>query len=166
MFTSVVISVWLRPLPAQDHFQLIAGQKFNAALPKDFYLEGNSIPTESRNAALIKTSAGVRLIVALLDTSGYCSQVQQKYLGMIISEGTTSVCEISVQVGSYGFGLEKPRPGSEANAIFNLYNQAGAKVASCVAKRDANIKQPKPLDFLEKDGFARLYLGRYWLDLR
>src|SRR5215467_3783749 len=109
VFALLMISASFKLLPAQDHFRLITGEKFAAALPKEFYLEGNAIPTESRNAALVKTSAGARLMVALLDTTGYCSQVQQKYLGMIISEGTTSIGEIPVPVGSYGFGLEKPK---------------------------------------------------------
>jgi hypothetical protein len=167
IFALVITSASFTLLPAQGHFQLITREKFAAALPKEFYLEGNAIPTESRNAALVKISTGAPLIFGLLDTTGYCSQVQQKYLGMIISEGTASVCEIPVPVGSYGFGLEKPKPGSETHAVFNLYNQAGAKIAFCNAKRDASLKQPKPLEIvLRKDRSARLYLGRYWLELR
>jgi hypothetical protein len=88
-------------------------------------------------------------------------------MGMMITEATPSICGRTIMVGSYGFGLNRPARGSEADAIFNLYNQAGAKVVSCVARRDARMAQPKPLQvILSSKGTARLYLGRYWLEIR
>jgi hypothetical protein len=93
--------------------------------------------------------------------------VQQKYEGMVISEGKVSLCGKPLEVGSFGFGLAKPAPTSAADAKFFLYNQGGAKVAECAAKKDSQIKQPKPLQVvMEKGGPARLYLGRYWLEIK
>jgi hypothetical protein len=161
------LPVFLVAASATGQFRQVTGKEFDAAFPKDFYLEGNSIPTEKRNAALLRTPAGARLIFALLDTTGYSSAIQQKYLGMMITEGAVSICGNSVGVGSYGFGLDKPKPGSDADAGFNLYDQAGAKVAGCTAKRDAEIKQPRPFQVvLGKDGSTRLYLGRFWIELK
>jgi hypothetical protein len=156
-----------RAAPPQDNFRQLTGKEFESALPKDFYLEGNAIPTEKRNAALLKGPSGARLLFALLDTSGYSSQIQQKYIGMMINEGATSICGNAVAVGSYGFGLVKPQPGGAGGAAFNLYNQAGEKVAGCAATPDTAIRQPKPLQVVvSKNGPARLYLGRYWLEFR
>ena len=42
---------------AQSKFEVVAGKAFDSAVPKDFYLEGNAIPTEKRNAVLVKTPA-------------------------------------------------------------------------------------------------------------
>ncbi len=152
---------------AQDAFELLTGKAFETAIPNDFYLEGNRIPVEKRNAALLKTPAGARLLLALLDTTGYSSQIKQKYAGMIITEGIVSVCSVSLSVGSYGFGLEKPAATSSEDAKFFLYNQAGERVGDCGAEKDKALKQPKPLSIvLSKEAGARLYLGRYFLELK
>lgn len=164
---AVLLAAWPSNVRAQGAFEQITGTAFEKAFPKDFYLEGNSIPTESRNAALLKTPQGARVLFALIDTTGYSSQIKQKYIGMMISEGKFSVCGISVGVGSYGFGLDKPAPTSNADAKFFLYNQAGEKVGECSAKRDEKLKQPSPLHVAVAKGEpARLYLNRYELPLK
>ena len=157
---------WPQKANAQGSFQTVTGKAFDSAVPKDFYLEGNAIPTEKRNAALVKTSKGARILFALIDTAGYSSQIKQKYIGMLITEGRISVCGKTVDVGSYGFGLDKPPAKSKDDAKFHLYNQAGAEVGGCTAPYDATIKIPKPLQVIVgKDGFAWLVLGRYKVEL-
>jgi len=154
-------------LRAQGAFQVVTGKDFDAALPKDFYLEGNAIPTQKRNAALVKTAAGARVLIALIDTTGYSSQIKQKYEGMLITEGGLSVGGHKLGVGSYGFGYTKPAATSDEDATFFLYNQAGEKVAECKAKKDTKIAQPKPLQVVAgKAEPARLYFGRYWVELK
>src|SRR5208337_2010840 len=152
---------------AQGAFEQISGKAFDSAIPNDFYLEGNHIPVEKRNAVLLKTPAGARLVFALIDTAGYSSQIKQKYIGMAITEGKVSVCNSPLSVGSYGFGLVKPAATSSGDAKFFLYNQAGQKVGECGAKKDSAVKQPKPLNIVSsKEAGARLYLTRYFLDLK
>jgi hypothetical protein len=57
--------------------------------------------------------------------------------------------------------LEKPA------GKFFLYNQAGEKVGDCSAQKDSAVKLPKPLNIvLSKEAGARLYLGRYFLELK
>ena len=150
---------------AQGKFELVTGKEFEGAVPKDFYLEGNAIPTERRNTALLKTSSGSRVLVGLIDTTGYSSQVQKKYIGMLITEGELSINGQKVGVGSYGFGLEKPAASSSGDGKLMIYNQAGTQVAECAARKDAELKQPRPLQVvLGKDG-ARLYIERYWAEI-
>jgi hypothetical protein len=152
---------------AQGAFETVTGKAFDSALPKDFYLEGSAIPTEKRNAALLKTPAGARVLLALIDTAGYSSQIKQKYIGMIINEGRISVCGKTVDVGSYGFGLDRPAATSKDDAKFHLYNQAGAEVGACAAPLDATIKIPKPLQVsVGKNGPALLMLGRYRVEIK
>ena len=158
----VLLASWPTGANAQEELQPVTGKEFNSAMPKDFYLEGNAIPTQKRNAALLKTAQGARVLFALLDTTGYSSQIRQKYVGMLISEADISVCSIPVKVGSYGFGLDRPAANSSADATFFVYNQAGEKVGECASKKDTVIAQPKPLEF--RDG--KLYLGRYWLEIK
>ena len=150
----------------QSAFAQVSGKDFDSAVPRDFYLEGNAIPTEKRNAVLLKSPAGARLLFALIDTTGYSSQIREKYIGMMIAEGAVSVCGVHLGVGSYGFGLDAPAPGRSEGARFLLYNQAGEKVGDCSAEKDARIKQPRPLQVVPGKGEpARLYLGRYRVDL-
>jgi hypothetical protein len=152
---------------AQGAFTQLTGKAFESALPNDFYLEGNRIPVEKRNAVLLKTPRGARLVLALIDTTGYSAQIKQKYIGMVIAEGAVSVCSVSLNVGSYGFGLEKPAATSSEDAKFHLYNQAGETVGECAAKKDNAVTQPKPLNVvLRKEAGARFYLGRYFLELK
>jgi hypothetical protein len=152
---------------AQGGFEQMSGKAFESAIPANFYLEGNSIPVDKLHAALLKTPAGARLLLAKIDTTGYSSQIQQKYIGMLITEGKVSVCSVALSVGSYGFGLEKPPATSSEAAKFYVYNQAGEKVGECAAKKDNTLKQPKPLNIvLSKEAGARLYLGRYFVELK
>jgi hypothetical protein len=153
------------PARAQGGFEVVKGKAFDSAMPKDFYLEGNAIPTEKRNAALLKTPEGKRVMVALIDTTGYSSQIKQKYIGMMIAEGAFSVCGQQVAVGSYGFGLDKPTPPSDADATFHFYNQAGDKLFDCAAKKDTTAAQAQPLKVTTTGG-AKLFLGKYWLELK
>lgn len=165
---SLLLSVMVAmPASAQGVFKVEKGKAFNNVVPKDFVLEENAIPTEKRNSALVATPSGGRLVVGLLDTSGYSSQVQEKYLGMLISEGSVHVCGNKVATGSYGFGLAKSSAAAGEHASqFMLYNQAGEKVVECKARWDAKIQGPRPLEVIPNGGTARLYVGRAWVELK
>ena len=164
LFLGLLVSSGMAP--AQAGFEVLTGKPFDSAFVKDFYLEGNSIPTERRNAALIKIPSGARVEFALLDTSGYSSQVQQKYSGMVISEGDVSVGDVKLGVGSFGFGVKMPHPPGSSDAQVFFYDQAGKKIGECAAKKDPAVKSPKPLQVTVTGGGARLYLGVYWMELR
>jgi hypothetical protein len=154
-------------LRAQAGFQIVTGKEFDSAVPKDFYLEGNAIPVEKRNTVLLKTSSGARVLVGLIDTAGYSSQIQQKYIGMLIAEAPLAACSVDLAVGSYGFGLQKPESQDQSKGEFLVYDQAGKQLGSCPAEADQELKQPKPLQVTAgSDAMARLRLGRYWIVLR
>lgn len=155
---------------AQGGFQVITGREFDRAIPSEFYLEGNAIPTQKRNAALVRTPEGHRVLIALLDTSGYSSQVQQKYLGMIIVEGGVSVCGRHLGTGSYGFGLQKAKPagagGTASQAKFVFYTQDGVEQSECQTRPDSGVAHPRPLQVTAGKGrTGALWLGRYRLAL-
>jgi hypothetical protein len=153
---------------AQQHqFELVTGKAFDSAVPKDFYLEGNAIPTAKRNAILVHLPTGERALFSLIDTTGYATDIQAKYAGMMITEGKVTICGHEVTVGSYGFGWTRAPRGTEEAGKFSLYNQAGSKLAECTSPRDANLKQPRPLQVVvEQDGTALLYYGRHSIGLR
>ena len=155
------------PASAQGMFKVEKGEAFNKIVPKDFVLEENAIPAEKRNTVLALTPSGGRVIAGLLDTSGYSSQVQEKYRGMLISEGSVNVCGHEVGTGSYGFGFTKAPGASQGKTSdFMLYDQAGKKVMECTAKWDAKLKSPRPLQVVVNGGTARLYVSRSWVELK
>jgi hypothetical protein len=152
---------------AQKGFEPLTGKPFDDAVPKDFYLEGNSIPVQKRNASVVRAPAGARAVFALIDTTGYSSDIQTKYVGMIITEGDLTICGKRIGTGSYGFGWTKPGPQVDQPGKFSLYDQAGKPVASCVTPRDAKLPQPRPLQLVPGSGdAARLYYGRHYLELK
>ncbi|MGA2183562.1 MAG: hypothetical protein ABSH47_11080 [Bryobacteraceae bacterium] len=152
---------------AQHQFELVTGKAFDSALPKDFYLEGNAIPTAKRNAVMVHTPSGARALFSLLDTTGYASNIIEKYVGMIITEGDVSICGQKVTVGSYGFGWVESPGGTDQPGKFSLYDQAGGKLAECATPRDAALKSPRPLQVVvKKDGTAILYHGRNSVELK
>jgi hypothetical protein len=162
-----VLSFGSSPAYAQGNFELVVGKAFDSGLVKDFYLEGSSIPTQKRNAAMLKSKDGKRLVFALLDTSGYGTDVQQKYTGMALVEKKVALGTAELGVGAFGFGLEKPAAAAEGPVRVLFYDVAGQKVGEATAQYDRDLKQPTPLKVvIAKEGGARLYLGRHWLEIK
>lgn len=149
-------------LQAQKGFEVAKGKAFDDAIPTDFYLEGNRIPTQKLNSVLVKTPSGARVVIGLLNTVGYSSHIQQKYEGMIISEANFMLCGQKVGVGSFGFGHTKPMANSAEDMKLMIYDQAGAKLAECSGKKDSSLEKPSPLQVTN----GKLYLGRHAFDLR
>jgi hypothetical protein len=151
---------------AQSTFEVLKGEAFDRSVPAHFYLEGQAIPIQKRNAALVKGSGGVRCLAGLLDTSGYGTDITQKYEGMILLEGELTLGGQAMTTGAYGFGVKRPIPPATGPATVPVYDIAGVKVSELSADRDDELQGPRPLQFIVERGGARLYLGRYWLELK
>lgn len=152
------------PAALAESFELVEGKTFDTGLVKDFYLEGNSIPTQKRNSAMIKCPCGKRLVFGLLDTTGYSSEIQTKYVGMVLVEKKTMLGAAEIPVGAYGFGLVKPAQG-DGPAKLVVYDIAGGKVAETVAAYDAALAQPAPLKVVVGSP-TRLLLGKYSVEIK
>ncbi len=162
-----LLSVWTGTARAQGSFESVTGTAFVNAVPNDFYLEGNRIPVEKRNSALLKTAKGARVVVGLIDTTGYSSKIKTKYTGYLITEATISFGGTKLGVGAYGFGLDVPPAPSSADASWKIYNLAGEKLGEGSAKKDDSIKQPKPLGVAtDKTGPAKILFGKYVIELK
>jgi hypothetical protein len=154
---------------AQGQFQIITGAQFDAAVVKSVNLEGKDRAVATRNATLLQSPSGGRAFLALLDTTGYASDVAaKKYVGTIVTEGgDLSIGGKTVGAGTYAFGWAVPPRGEEGPGTFSLYSQTGAKLAQCATPRDAELRTPRPLQVVVlKNGTARLYYGRHSVELR
>jgi len=66
---AVAVLLAFVPAPAQAQVTKLEGKVFDSAYVRDFYLEGNSIPTQKRNTIILKGADGKHLVFSLLDTS-------------------------------------------------------------------------------------------------
>lgn len=151
---------------AQSSYELVEGKTFDSGFVKDFYLEGNAIPTQKRNAAMLKGPDGKRIVFGLLDTTGYTAEIQTKYIGMALVEKEVMVGTAKIPVGAYGFGLQKPASGEGAAKLL-IYDLAGQKVGETVAAYDAGLAQPAPLKMAVAKGQpTKLLLGKYGVEIK
>ena len=154
---------------AQGQFQAITGAAFDSAAPNTVTIEGKNFPVQKRNAAMVQSPSGGRAFLALLDTTGYTTDVAaQKFVGAIVTTGgNLSVGGRSIGAGTYGFGWAVPPAGDEGPGKFSLYTQAGAKLGEVATQRDAGLATPRPLQVVVlKNGTAQLYFGRHSVELR
>ena len=155
---AVLLAVVTAPAQAQEKLE---GKAFDTACMTDFYLEGNAIPVQKRNTVVLKGADGKRMIFGLLDTSGYATEVQQKYAGLMVVERKVMVGSLAVGTGAYGFGLVKGTP-AEGPGKLVVYDVGGAKVGETAAQWDTALAQPVPLQFVK----GRLYVGRHWVEIK
>jgi hypothetical protein len=106
------------------------------------------------------------VILGLVDTTGASARIHRKYTGMLISDAKISVCGISVNPGSYGFGLSPKLPGEDYGR-FTIYTKAGDEVGDCSVKIDASIKVSKPVAVVSaKSGTTKLDLFNYSVEIQ
>jgi len=127
-------------------------------VPTSFYFEGQSGPTQMRNAASVRFGDKRHVIVALVDTAGYSSDVRAKYEGFLITDSEISLGGKDIAVGAYGFGVSK-------EGQFNLFDLGGKTLTSVSAPKDAALATPQPLTIIKGTDGVRLYRGRNYLTL-
>jgi len=125
-------------------------------LPASVWFKGQSATTQVRNSGGVKFADGSYVLSTMVDTSGYSSDVQQKYQAYFITEVPLKIEGQSIPAGIYGIGFV-------ADQKF-LVLDVGANVLVTVSSHpDAELKRPTPLKVVAaKDGF-RLYAGRNYI---
>ena len=134
---------------------ILAGAELTRVVPPGFYFEGQSAPTQMRNAAAVRFGTK-HVIAGLVDTSGYSSDIRAKYEGFLITDKPIHVGTGALAAGAYGFGFTE-------TGRFNVFDVGGAPVLSVDAANDTAAPRPRPLMMsLERDG-VRLYGGRRYV---
>jgi hypothetical protein len=160
---SVVVVVLLMLLPAvvasaQGAAKILEGDELTRVVPVSFYFEGQSAPTQMRNAAAAQLASKRLVMAALVDASGYSSEVQAKYQGFLITDSPVKVEGVRLATGAYGFGFS-------SDGHVNVMDIGGRRVLSLRAHRDEDLKRPRPLMMVAVPGGVRLYSGRYYVTL-
>lgn len=101
------------------------------------------------------------MLVALVDTSGYSSQVQQKYQAYLITEEPIDIGGHRLAPGAYGCGFI-------AGDTFVVMDIGGHDLFSAKSVHDADLHRPTPLQILaapQGNHTYRLYAGRNFVEL-
>jgi hypothetical protein len=137
---------------------LLSSDELKKIVPAEFYFLGQKAPTQMRNSAGFQLANGKVTLAALVDNSGYSSDVQQKYQGLLITESKLSIDGSVLPAGEYGFGFAANK--------FVVMNVANEDLLTSAYQIDAELKRPVPLKMAEDGSGYKLYAGRKWIAIK
>ena len=125
-------------------------------LPAWVYFRGQVASVQVRNSGGVTFPGGGVFLVAMVDTSGYASDVQEVYQFYLITEAPISLGGTSLGAGAYGAGV--------VNGKLTVMDIGGHAVATADTTLDEGMARPRPLQVIPdgKDA-VRLYVGRRWI---
>jgi hypothetical protein len=97
--------------------------------------------------------------VGLVDTSGYSTDVAEKYQGFLITEMKLSIEGSELPPGEYGFGFSK-------DGKFTVMDVGKNDLLSVSSHLDENLHRAVPLKIVVDQGSYRLYSGKKWVSLK
>jgi surfactin synthase thioesterase subunit len=128
-------------------------QQVARIVPAAFYFQGQSAPTQMRNATAMRLGEDRHVIAGLVDTTGYAADVRAKYEGFLITDLPITINGEALEIGAYGFGFSN-------DGKFSVMNIAGDQLLSVATTKDNALKRPRPLMMAESDSGIRLYSGK------
>jgi len=159
MLGSAVALLLGSSLAQQVSRHLLSTDELKKAVPTEYFYSGQKAPTQLRNSAGFQLADGKMTLAALVDASGYSTAIQQKYQGLLITEGKLNIGGSELTPGQYGFGFA-------ADGKFVVMNVANQDVLSVAYQTEADLKRAVPLKMIEDgDGF-KLYAGKKWVSVR
>jgi hypothetical protein len=141
---------------AQTQPEVLAGDSLKKVVPTSFYFAGQSAATQMRNTAAAKIGADRFVIVGLVDTSGYSTEISGKYEGFLITDSPVKIGDQELKIGAYGFGFSKD------NKV-NIFDLSSKQILSVSTATDAEMKRPRPLMMSGDDKGVRLYKGKLYV---
>jgi hypothetical protein len=158
LFGTVLAVLLASALAQKATPHILSSDELKKIVPTDFYFFGQKAPTQLRNSGGFQLAEGKVTFAALVDNSGYSSDVQQKYQGMLVAGSKLSIGGSELPVGEYGFGF--------AGDKFIVLNVANEELFSVAYQTDAELKRPVPLKMVEDGSGYKLYGGRKWIAIK
>lgn len=143
---------------AQDPVSVLAGAELSRVVPPGFYFQGQSAATQMRNAAAARIASNRYLIAGLVDTSGYATDVREKYQGFLITDSPVKIGGFELATGAYGFGFSN-------DSKFVIMDLSGKEIFSQQPAQDNELKRPRPLMMSKSGNGIRLYGGRSYVTI-
>lgn len=130
-------------------------------MPPSVFYKGQVAPIQQRNSAGILFAPKTMMLVALVDTSGYASEVQQVYQGYLLTQVRLRIGSQELAPGAYGIGFV----AADRMLVTDL---GGNTVLEAHVAHDEAMRRPNPLQILPDatPGTYRLYLGRTYVVFR
>jgi hypothetical protein len=125
-------------------------------LPASVYFKGQSATTQLRNSGGVKFADGSYMLATLVDTSGYSTDVQEKYQAYFITEIPLKIEGHDLPAGIYGIGFV----GGDK---FNVLDVGAHELFAVSSHTDAEMKRPTPMKVVAEGGGFRLYAGRRYV---
>lgn len=92
-------------LAAQAQSTVLNRDAASKIMPATVFYRGQTAPTQGRNSGGVKFTDGTYLLAALVDTSGYATEVKQNYQGYLLTEVPVEFGGHRLEPGAYGFGF-------------------------------------------------------------
>jgi hypothetical protein len=142
---------------AQGSDTILKPTETEKLLPASVFYKGQSAPTQLRNSGGVKLADGFYVLATMVDTSGYATDVANKYQAYFIAEVPLKVGGQNLAAGVYGVGFM-------ADDKFVVTDVGGHDVLTVNAGADAGLKRPMPLQIVvDPAGGFRLYAGRKYV---
>lgn len=152
IFVTIVCSFPLSSRAQRRPYRM-TDQQVARIVPAAFYFQGQSAPTQMRNATAMRLGEDRHVIAGLVDTSGYAADVRAKYEGFLITDLPITINGEALAIGAYGFGFSN-------DGKFNVMNIAGDQLLSVASTKDNALRRRRPLMMAESDSGIRFYSGK------
>ncbi len=127
-------------------------------IPQDYFFAGLTASVQPGMNAGVRFANGKVLLVALVNTSGYSTAIQQKYQALFLTDSRLNIEGSNLLPGAYGCGFSSGK--------FIVMNVAAEDVVTVPARRDEKLQRAVPLKFIEQEGSYRFYGGKNFVTLR
>jgi hypothetical protein len=128
-------------------------------MPASVFFRGQSASIQGRNSGGVRFAGNSLMLVSLVDTSGYSSQVQEKYQAYLMTESALDVDGHHLAPGAYGCGFV-------SGDSFVVMDIGGHDIFTAHSTHDVDLHRPTPLQILAAPatpGEYRLYAGRNYV---
>jgi hypothetical protein len=153
LITVLALLVFALPVSAQDSTTVLAGAELTRVVPTSFYFQGQSAPTQMRNAAAARFGRNHHVIAGMVDTSGYSAEIRARYQGFFITDSSITIGGETLSNGAYGFGFTN-------DGKMKILDLANNQVLSVSTTNDKALRRPRPLMMTMDGSNIRLYAGR------
>ena len=144
--------------PEGKESALKAAEITGKIFPAQVFFRGQVAPVQMRNTGGIHFGDDAYVLAGLVDSSGYSSDIRQKYQGYLITEVALEVGGQKLPAGAYGIGFL-------AGDKFVAMDLGAHDILEGSSAKDAKIKRPVPLQIVGSGGKYRLYVGRDYVEV-
>jgi hypothetical protein len=157
--TGLLLVVLLSAVAQQNKPGVLTADEIKHLAPSGYFFAGQSATVQTRNTVGFRNANGKLTLAGLVDTSGYASDVANKYQGFFLTEGKLKIAGSELQAGQYGFGFSK-------DGKFTIMNVAAEEILSASYETDDKLIHPVPLKVVEDADTYKLYAGKKFVTLK